>query len=121
MSEKVKAAMDKAKGKKAKVKTLDDTVSGTKALKLPKDVKEAFAEAFPKAKLQTVRVHVGGNAKELCKSLKAKAFTQGANIYFGKPGDGKNSELIAHELAHVVQQSQGKVPKEQKGKALVSK
>lgn len=121
MSEKVKAVMEKAKGKKAKVKSLDEEISGTKVLKLPKDVKSVFGESFPNAKLQTVRVHVGGNAKELCKSLKAKAFMQGPNLVIGKAGDAKNSELIAHELAHSVQHSQGKVPKEQKGKVLVSK
>lgn len=121
MSEKVKAVVEKAKGKKAKSKALEADLQGTKESKLPKDVKTVLEEAFPKAKLQNVRVHVGGNAKELCKSISAKAFTYGNNIVFAKPGDGKNSELIAHELTHVVQQSQGKMPKEQKGKVLVSK
>jgi hypothetical protein len=121
MSDKTKAILEKAKGKKAKVKQLDKALAGTKVLKLPKDVKADLAEAFPKAKWQTVRIHVGGNAKELCKELKVKAFTCGPDIAFAKAGDAKNAELLAHELSHAVQQGQGKIPKVQPGRVLVTK
>ena len=107
--------------KKAKLKPLSEEPSGTKAKKLPKEVARALSEAFPKAKIHTVRVHVGGNAMQLAKSLKARAFTQGSDIYFGKPGDAKDDRLLAHELTHVVQQAGGKIPKVSAGKALVSK
>jgi hypothetical protein len=44
----------------------------------------------------------------LTRSVSARAFTTGADIYFGRgeyrPGTSAGDELIAHELTHVVQQ-----------------
>ncbi|MBI1277541.1 MAG: DUF4157 domain-containing protein [Anaerolineaceae bacterium] len=55
-----------------------------------------------------VRVHTDGNADTLNRSLSARAFTTGADIYFrqGEYNSGSSSgrELLAHELTHVVQQ-----------------
>ena len=120
MADDVKAIATKLKGKKAKVKPLDEEASGTKAAKLPKDVAKGLEEALG-AKLGKVRVHTGGNAADLCKKLKAKAFTHGSNIFLAKPAYTKDTRLLAHELTHVIQQAQGKVPKPQKGKVLVTK
>lgn len=119
----IKKITDKLQGKKAKTKPLKSEPEGTKATKLPKDVAKAIEDAFG-TDMSKVRVHTGGNSAELCKELGAKAFTQGNNIFLAKPGDAKNNKLLAHELAHVVQQGGGggkKMPKEQKAKALVSK
>ena len=61
--------------------------------------------------LSNVRVHTDSRAQEMNKDLNAKAFTHGNDIYFGagnyspKTQDGKH--LLAHELTHTVQQSQG--------------
>ncbi|WP_254656683.1 eCIS core domain-containing protein [Leisingera sp. JC1] len=63
----------------------------------------------------------GGNAKDVCKELKAKAFTYGNDIFFMKPGDAKNPELLVHELVHVLQQGKGRIPKAKGGVALTSK
>jgi hypothetical protein len=61
--------------------------------------------------LDAVRVHTGGRADELSRSVQADAFTSGTDIFFGggryDPGSGGGRELIAHELAHVVQQGTG--------------
>lgn len=55
-----------------------------------------------------VRIHKDGEAGELARSVSANAFTTGADVYFGheqfKPDSTEGKELIAHELAHVVQQ-----------------
>ncbi|MBX3051370.1 MAG: DUF4157 domain-containing protein [Caldilineaceae bacterium] len=55
-----------------------------------------------------VRVHTGGQADALNRSLNAKAFTTGNDIFFGRgqynPGSSGGQELIAHELTHTVQQ-----------------
>ncbi|MGB5048905.1 MAG: DUF4157 domain-containing protein [Caldilineaceae bacterium] len=55
-----------------------------------------------------VRVHTGGQADSLNRSLNARAFTTGNDIFFGKgqynPGSSSGQELIAHELTHTVQQ-----------------
>lgn len=56
-----------------------------------------------------VRVHTDGVAAGLSDHLNAKAFTVGEHVAFGsreyRPGTPDGEALIAHELAHVVQQS----------------
>lgn len=55
-----------------------------------------------------VRIHTDGTAHELSDNLNARAFTIGNDIAFGTdeyhPGTIVGDALIAHELAHVVQQ-----------------
>ncbi|HSF65536.1 MAG TPA: DUF4157 domain-containing protein [Paracoccaceae bacterium] len=118
--EKVKQVAEDLKGKKAKIKAVETKPEGTQEKPLPREVKAALEEAFG-ANLSKVRVHTGGNVPEIAKELKAKAFTIGNDIYFAKPGDAKDAEMLAHELAHVIQQGNGKMPKEKDGKALTSK
>jgi hypothetical protein len=71
--------------------------------------------------LSKVRAHSGGNAGEIAKSLGAKAFTVGNDLYFGKAGEAKDAALVAHALWHLVQEGKGKTPKTQDGKALTRK
>lgn len=118
--EKLKKIVEKLKGKKAKKMKLKEEPKDTKESKPPKEVLETMEELLG-ADVKKVRVHSGGNAADLCKELKTKAFTMGHNIFVAKPGDAKNKELLAHELTHAIQQNNGKVPKEKKGEALVSK
>ena len=58
--------------------------------------------------LSDVRVHTGDYANDLNHAVSAKAFATGTDVYFGKdqykPGTSDGDKLIAHELAHVVQQ-----------------
>lgn len=55
-----------------------------------------------------VRVHTGSKAAQMNESIQARAFTHGSDIYFNKgqyqPGSESGKKLLAHELAHVVQQ-----------------
>jgi hypothetical protein len=55
-----------------------------------------------------VNVHTDGAADNLSRSLSAKAFTTGSDIYFREgayqPATSDGQRLIAHELTHVVQQ-----------------
>lgn len=55
-----------------------------------------------------VRTHTGSTAEGLTNHLNARAFTVGRDIAFGrgeyKPGTPVGDALIAHELAHTVQQ-----------------
>lgn len=61
-----------------------------------------------------VRVHTGGQADALNRSLNAKAFTTGSDTFFNKgqynPGSTGGQELIAHELTHTVQQTRYNAP-----------
>jgi len=55
-----------------------------------------------------VRVHADASAAELANQFNARAFTLGSHIAFGsgeyRPGTLVGDTLLAHELAHVVQQ-----------------
>jgi hypothetical protein len=63
----------------------------------------SFATSF-----EDVRVHDGGAADQSARSLDALAYTRGTDIVFGagqlNPGAAHGQRLLAHELAHVVQQ-----------------
>src|SRR5262249_31790523 len=58
-----------------------------------------------------VRAHSRSAAAHLASSLNAQAFTAGENIAFAagryQPGTPMGEAMLAHELAHVVQQSGG--------------
>ncbi|MEP2716504.1 DUF4157 domain-containing protein [Pseudophaeobacter sp.] len=118
--EEVVSKVEATKGRKAKRRKLDSSPEGTKGKKLPSDLRKGL-EAHFGSKLAKVRVHTGGNAKDLCKSLRAKAFTIGDNLYVARPASAKSNDLLAHELAHVLQQGRGRMPKPRDGIALVSK
>ncbi len=59
----------------------------------------------------SVRVHHGPDATESALSLGARAYTYGRDIVFGageySPGSEQPTQLLGHELAHVVQQGAG--------------
>jgi hypothetical protein len=59
-----------------------------------------------------VRVHTGGESDGLNRSLSARAFTTGSDIFVRssdyQPDSAGGRELLAHELTHVVQQTGGK-------------
>lgn len=56
-----------------------------------------------------VRVHTDNRAAESARSVNADAYTVGNNVVFGDgqyaPGEFRGQRLIAHELTHVLQQS----------------
>ncbi len=60
-----------------------------------------------------VRIHTDDRAAESAQSLNAQAYTVGPDVVFGEgaytPQSSTGQRLIAHELAHVVQQSSGPV------------
>lgn len=65
-----------------------------------------------------VRVHADDSAARLTNMMGAAAFTVGRDIYFGRgayrPHRPEGSRLLAHELAHVVQQSRLPQPRVQR-------
>jgi hypothetical protein len=58
-----------------------------------------------------VRIHTGANAASLARSVNARAFTMGRDIFFGanqySPETSTGQRLVAHELTHVIQQGSG--------------
>ena len=55
-----------------------------------------------------VRVHTDSTADALARSVSARAFTTGTDVYFAhgeyRPGTSDGDSLLAHELTHVTQQ-----------------
>jgi len=85
---------------------------------LPEDTQEQMEGSFG-ADFSGVRVHTGGESNDLNRSLNARAFTTGQDLYFAdneyNPNSSGGQELIAHELTHVVQQ--GGAPAQSKTQA----
>lgn len=74
---------------------------------LPMSVRR-FMEPRFNADFSAVRIHVDARAALAARRLGARAFTTGNHVYFGagqyQPDTPAGLELIAHELAHTVQQ-----------------
>lgn len=71
---------------------------------LRQDMEQRFVHDFSR-----VRVHTGQAAEQSAREVSAQAYTVGSNIVFAAgrfaPGTNEGRHLLAHELAHVVQQS----------------
>lgn len=65
-----------------------------------------------------VKIHTDANAVRLNRNLRSQAFTRGQDIFFNDgqyhPETSEGKRLLAHELAHVVQQSGREARGEQK-------
>jgi hypothetical protein len=76
---------------------------------LPLDVR-AEMEAALGGSFAAVRVHVSSYAE----AIGARAFTRGTDLFFAPgaydPTSPQGRQLLGHELVHVVQQAQGRVP-----------
>ena len=67
------------------------------------------AEATMGTDFSDVRVHQDSQSDQLNRSMTAKAFTTGSDIFLRGDQNSSDTSLIAHELTHVVQQSSGAV------------
>jgi hypothetical protein len=69
-------------------------------------IQSRFSESL--GDLSDVRVHTDDHADQLNRSVSARAFATGTDVFFARgeynPGSAAGDRLIAHELAHVVQQ-----------------
>lgn len=69
--------------------------------------KDFFENRF-ETDFSSVKIHNNKKAHELCEKLNASAFTIGEDIFFRESeyntSSSKGKKLMAHELAHVVQQ-----------------
>lgn len=80
---------------------------------LPEPVRRDM-EARLGADLRRVRVHTDAVAQRAAEAVRARAFTVGVDIFFApgafQPDSSGGRELLAHELAHVVQGQRGHLP-----------
>jgi hypothetical protein len=79
---------------------INSAVGGGKSL----PNREKF-ESFFDTDLSAVRVHEGAESADLNRSIAARAFTTGTDVFLGADASTNDSELMAHELTHVVQQT----------------
>ncbi|MFO7996823.1 MAG: DUF4157 domain-containing protein [Dehalococcoidia bacterium] len=81
---------------------------------LTESVRCSFEPQFERD-LRGVRVHADTEADTLSRQLQAEAFTTGKDIFFRngayQPDTDAGKGLLAHELTHVVQQSQAVIAK----------
>ena len=83
---------------------LESRIRASSGVPISSDVRRPFEGAFG-ADFSRVRVHPDSRSAP---ALGAEAFTQGSDIHFApgryEPGTSEGDHLLAHELAHVVQQ-----------------
>jgi len=74
---------------------------------LSNNVRQPMEGAF-NADFSSVKVHTGSQSDSLNRSLNARAFTSGQDIFFRSgeynPSSSGGQELLAHELTHTIQQ-----------------
>ncbi|MFN6486782.1 DUF4157 domain-containing protein [Nostoc sp. DedQUE02] len=72
------------------------------------NIREPMEMAFG-ADFSRVKVHTDGQSDQLNRSIQARAFTTGQDVFFRQgeynPGSRDGQQLLAHELTHVVQQN----------------
>ncbi|NJM75811.1 MAG: DUF4157 domain-containing protein [Acaryochloridaceae cyanobacterium RU_4_10] len=82
---------------------------------LRQPLEQAFGADFSR-----VRVHADTQADRLNRSIQARAFTTGQDVFFRQgayqPGNQEGQELIAHELTHVVQQNGNRIRRKESQK-----
>ena len=90
-------------------------VSATRSGGQPLDAEtRSFMEPRFGFDFSRVRIHADGEAAQAARSIDAHAYTIGEDVVFGSgrfsPRASDGRRLLAHELAHVVQQSGGNAP-----------
>ena len=80
---------------------------------LPRAVRRRMERALGRD-LGVVRIHTGADAARAAEALSAHAAAVGAHVFFGagewQPGTPRGDRLIAHELTHVVQHLDNRLP-----------
>jgi hypothetical protein len=86
---------------------------GSQGRPLESGLREEMESGFG-ADFSGVRVHTGSEGQRAARALNATAATYGGDIVFARgaynPSSADGRRLVAHELAHVVQQSDGRGP-----------
>lgn len=91
--------------------------SASSGERLPETLMRTF-EASLGADLSSVRIHTGGASADASHAVGARAYAVGQDIHFGAgqydPASTAGQHLIAHEVAHTVQQQGGTARRQHK-------
>jgi hypothetical protein len=86
---------------------------------------QSFMESRFAADLSAVKVHTDDDAVQMNEALGAEAFTAGQHIYFDRgrydPNSRSGNHLLAHELAHTLQQGYARASPRPQRKVRVDK
>lgn len=100
---------------------VDHALAAGEGRPLEPDVRR-FMEARLGADFSPVRIHAGPAATASARSLEADAYTVGEDVVFKAdryaPGTAAGRRMLAHELAHVVQQRSEPVAGDPDGQGL---
>ena len=89
----------------------DLNASKGRGSKMDGDVRNEMESGFG-TDFSNVNIHTDERAAQMSQNIGAQAFTHGNDVYFNRgkydPGSKGGKHLLAHELAHTVQQTGGK-------------
>lgn len=90
-----------------------ELIRRSRGQRLPSDVASRLSAALG-VDISDAVIHTDSAAAEAAKAVNAHAFATGKDVFFaaGKynPGTKDGDELLAHELTHVVQDAEGRIP-----------
>lgn len=91
--------------------------AGSSGFALPSELRRSFESSLG-ADLSSVRVHTGDASASAAHAVGARAYAVGQDIHFGAgqydPGSAGGMHLLAHEVAHTVQQQGGSPSRQHK-------
>jgi hypothetical protein len=85
---------------------ISSTAMTTTGAPLPLAIRNPLARTFS-IDLTPIRVHTDLHAQKIARTLSTRAFAYGKDIFLGAGEQPTDLRLMAHEVAHVVQQSHG--------------
>ena len=104
-------------GVRADAEAAVEQAAGSNGAPLPAHLQRQF-ELSTGADLSSVRVHTGAASAQAAQAVGARAYTVGQDIHFGagnyQPDDPFGMHLLAHEVAHTVQQQGGAATRQHK-------
>lgn len=78
---------------------------------------QPYMESRFGADFSKIRIHADSQAARMSRELNARAFTVGTDIYFNEgqyqPNSREGKKLLAHELTHTLQQSNGGIQRQE--------
>jgi Domain of unknown function (DUF4157) len=93
------------------------TAARSDGFALPTEIQRSFESSLG-ADLSSVRVHTDGSSGDAAHAVGARAYAVGQDIHFGAgqydPGSHDGLHLLAHEVAHTVQQHGGSTTRQHK-------
>nr|WP_253817271.1 DUF4157 domain-containing protein [Myxococcus xanthus] len=84
-------------------------LTGTSGEPLSAQVRERVEPVIGRD-LSDVRVHQASVDRDAAESIRARAFTHKEHVFLGRGESPEDVELLAHEMTHVVQQTEGDAP-----------